>query len=333
MRPFDYHRARTIDDALNAFQDSGRAHYLAGGTTLIDLVKLDVMRPTQVVDICRLPLERIERTSDGGLRIEANARNSDIAWSEEVKRDYPALSEAILSGASPQLRNMATAAGNLMQRTRCPYFRDNYSPCNKREPKSGCAAMDGYNRMHAVLGGSASCIATHPSDMCVALAIFDATVQVSGEDGEREIPFANFHLLPGDLPDQEHALHNGELITAISLAPPPKDAVSLYLKSRDRESYEFALASVAALVALRDGKIAEARIGLGGLATKPWRAAEAEAVLVGQAPNGELFESAADIALKDANGREGNRFKIPLARRLIQEALSEAVRRSEEAKR
>lgn len=333
MRPFDYHRPQTVDEALSAYQDSGQAHYVAGGTTLVDLVKLDVMRPDRVIDVRPLGLDRIEWREDGGLLVEANVRNSDLAWNEWVKQDYPALSEAILSGASPQLRNMATTAGNIMQRTRCPYFRDNYSPCNKREPRSGCAAMEGYNRMHAVLGGSRSCIATHPSDMCVALAIFDAVVRVKGEGDEREIPFGNFHLLPGDLPEQEHALHEGELITAVVLPPPPKGAVSLYLKSRDRESYEFALASVATLLGVEDGKISEARIALGGVATKPWRSVEAERELLGQEPSEKLFEAAARAAMESARGLEHNSFKIPLAMSLVKQALRMAVARIETSDR
>ncbi|MES2695751.1 MAG: xanthine dehydrogenase family protein subunit M, partial [Verrucomicrobiota bacterium] len=298
--------------------------FVAGGTTLIDLVKLDVMRPTRLLDINRLPLAQIESLPDGGLRIGALVRNSDLAWHATVKERYPVLSEALLSGATAQLRNMATTAGNLMQRTRCPYFRDNVSACNKRTPGSGCAALEGYNRLHAVLGGSESCIATHPSDMCVALAVLDATIHVQAANGgERTIPFADFHLLPGNTPEREHALRLGELITAVTLPPPPVGARQHYLKLRDRESFEFALAS-AAIVAVRDGDvIREARVALGGVGTKPWRSPDAEAALRGKPATEATFEAAATAALRGAHGREHNAFKIPLAQQALRRALSE----------
>lgn len=325
MRAFAFQRSTSVDDAVAQHNASAANAFLAGGTTLVDLVKLDVMRPERVVDINRLPLTTIDRLPDGRLKIGALVRNSDLAWHADVQRDYPVLSAALLSGASPQIRNMATTAGNLMQRTRCPYFRDNISPCNKREPGSGCAALEGYNRMHAVLGGSPACIATHPSDMCVALAALDAEILVHGERGERTIPLRDFHLLPGSAPEREHALAAGELITAVILPRPLPDARQHYLKLRDRESYEFALASVAVIVALDGSRIREARVALGGVATKPWRARAAEDVLRGAPPTAETFHAAAIAALRDAEPRKFNAFKVPLAQQAIQRALAEVT--------
>jgi xanthine dehydrogenase YagS FAD-binding subunit len=300
--------------------------YVAGGTTLIDLVKLDVMRPQQLVDINRLPLDQIETLPDGGMKIGALVRNSTLAWHEDVRRRYPVLSQALLSGASPQLRNMATTAGNIMQRTRCPYFRDNVSPCNKRESGTGCAAMDGYNRSHAVLGTSDACIATHPSDMCVAMASLDAEIVVSSDTGERRIAFNDFHRLPGATPHLEHELRPGELITAVRLPPPIPGARSLYLKLRDRESFEFALASVAAVIVSDGTRIHDCRLALGGVATKPWRAYAAEEVLRGAAPTPDTFASAAAAALQGARPREHNAFKLTLARQAILRALEDVTR-------
>jgi xanthine dehydrogenase YagS FAD-binding subunit len=325
MRAFGFHRSDSVADAVAAHAGPVSSSYLAGGTTLIDLVKLDVMRPAQVVDLNRLPLTQIERLSHGGWKIGALVRNSDLAWNADVKENYPVLSAAILAGASAQIRNMATTAGNLMQRTRCPYFRDDVSPCNKREPGAGCAALDGYNRMHAILGGSNDCIATHPSDMCVALAALDAEIVVSGEAGERTIHFADFHLLPGQTPEREHALRDGELITAVTLPPPQTDARSHYLKLRDRESFEFALVSVAAIVRRDGDRIREARIALGGVGTKPWRATAAESMLNGAPATAESFAAAAKAALTGAEPRRFNAFKVSLARLAIQRALSEAT--------
>lgn len=325
MRPFRYQRASSTEDAIRACSKGGAPAYIAGGTTLVDLVKLDVMRPERVIDVSRLPLDHINKNSEGELRIGANARNSDVAWDATVKRDYAALSQAILSGASPQLRNMATTAGNIMQRTRCPYFRDNYSACNKRNPGSGCDAMEGYNRMHAVLGGSSACVATHPSDMCVALAIFDARIVVKGSEGAREIPFSDFHLLPGETPHKEHALKAGELIAEVVLPPVSKGSKSVYVKSRDREAYEFALASAAVLVRLDDGVISDIRVGLGGVGTKPWRSREAESVLRGKPVTEENFLKAAEAALSSARPLKDNAFKIPLARRVLRRALEAAT--------
>jgi xanthine dehydrogenase YagS FAD-binding subunit len=258
---------------------------------------------------------------DGGIRIGANVRNSDLAYHDHIRTHYPVLSEALLSGASPQLRNMATVGGNIMQRTRCPYFRDGHSPCNKRDPGSGCAAMDGFNRSNAVLGVSDHCIAAHPSDMCVALAILDATVRTQGPNGERAIPFADFHLLPGKTPERETVLEHGELITAVDLPAARCAARSHYLKVRDRASYEFALASAAVALEVADGVIRTARIALGGVATKPWRATNAEKALVGQKPTAETFAAAGESAVKGAVPRHFNAFKVALARRVVARAL------------
>jgi xanthine dehydrogenase YagS FAD-binding subunit len=320
MLPFTYARADGPAAAVEKVAGTPKATFLAGGTGLIDLMKLHVETPEVLVDIARLPLDQVEVT-DAGVRIGANVRNSDLAYHEHIRTKYPVLSEALLSGASPQLRNMATVGGNVMQRTRCPYFRDGISPCNKREPKSGCAAKDGYNRSHAVLGVSEQCIATHPSDMCVALAALDAVVHTRGPKGERAIPFADFHLLPGETPERETVLGHGELITAVELPARPWAAKSHYLKVRDRASYEFALASAAVALEVADGAIKTARIALGGVATKPWRAAEAEKGLVGQRPGPEAFAAAAEAATKGAVTRPLNAFKVALVRRVIARAL------------
>jgi xanthine dehydrogenase YagS FAD-binding subunit len=321
MTPFDYARAEGAGGAVKQVSGSAKAAFLAGGTCLIDLMKLHVENHDLLVDIARLPLDKIEATDGGGVRIGANVRNSDLAHHETIRKKYPALSEALLSGASPQLRNMATVGGNLMQRTRCPYFRDGFSPCNKREPKSGCAAKDGYNRSHAVLGVSDHCIATHPSDMCVALVAFDAIVKTQGPKGERAIPVTDFHLVPGDTPDRETVLEHGELITAVELPAAAWAAKSHYLKVRDRASYEFALASAAVALEVADGIIKTARVALGGVATKPWRAAEAEKGLVGQKPGVPAFTAAAETAAKGAVPRQFNSFKVALVRRVIVRAL------------
>lgn len=322
MRSFAYSRASGVAEALAQHRAAEPASYLAGGTTLIDLVKLDVMRPVAVVDINRLGLASIEASPAGGLRIGALVRNSDLAWHATVRARYPVLAEALLSGASPQIRNSATTGGNLMQRTRCQYFRDGVSACNKRDPGSGCAALDGYNRSHAVLGVSASCIATHPSDMCVALAALDAQIVLVGPEGERTVSMLDFHLLPGDTPDKEHALRPAELITAVILPPPPDGARSWYVKLRDRESYEFALSSAAVLLQLDGNRIRESRLALGGVATKPWRSREAEAVLEGAPASAETFRRAAAAAMQGAQPRTFNAFKVELARRAIVRALS-----------
>lgn len=324
MRAFAYQRATSVAEAVATGLASATS-FVAGGTTLLDLVKLDVMRPEQVIDVNRLPLARVEILPDGGLRVGALVRNSDLAWHPAVQERYPVLSAALLSGASPQLRNMATTGGNLMQRTRCPYFRDNHSACNKREPGSGCAALEGCNRSHAILGGSDACIATHPSDMCVALAVLDATVELEGPGSRRSVPFAAFHLLPGRTPEREHALEPGELITAVTLPPAPSGARQQYVKLRDRESFEFALASAAVLLTREGDRIGEARVAFGGVATKPWRSAAAEQVLRGAPATLETFRAASAAALREAQPRRHNAFKLSLARRALERALSDAV--------
>jgi len=300
--------------------------YVAGGTNLVDLMKLDVERPKQVVDINALEMSRVEPLSGGGLRIGALARNSDVANDTTVKRDYAVLSEAILSGASPQIRNMASTAGNLLQRTRCPYFRDLAHKCNKREPGSGCDAMDGHNRMLAILGTSEHCIATNPSDQNVALMALDATVHVrgagSGRGGERSVPIAEFYKLPGATPNIETVLEPGDLITSVTLPAPVAGTKSTYLKLRDRAAYEFALASAAVVMGVSGGKVTHVRVALGGVGTIPWRAREAEAVLMGKAATRENFVRAAEAALKDAKPRSENGFKVELAKRCIVHALT-----------
>jgi xanthine dehydrogenase YagS FAD-binding subunit len=323
MHPFKYLRVADEDRALAAARD-GDVRYLAGGTTLLDLMRLDVMQPTALVDITSLPLANVEPRSDG-LRIGALVRNSDLAHHPLISQGYPVLREALLSGASPQLRNMATVGGNLMQRTRCAYFRDVASPCNKRQPGAGCAAQDGYNRMHAILGGSVQCIAVHPSDMCVALVALDAVVQSRMADGTRRaIPVESFHTLPGDAPQVETVLRPGELITHVDIPSSAFAARSHYVKVRDRASYAFALASAAVALDVRAGVIRDARVALGGVATKPWRSREAEGALIGQPATLETYRSAGAAALKQAFPHGHNEFKIELARRTVVRALVEA---------
>jgi xanthine dehydrogenase YagS FAD-binding subunit len=322
MQPFTYVHATDESTALSSGAAAG-AGYVAGGTTLVDLMKLEVMKPSTLVDITALPLARIEPLDDG-VRIGAMARNSDVAYHPLIAERYPALAQALLSGASPQLRNMATVGGNLLQRTRCPYFRDGAAPCNKRSPGSGCAAWDGYNRGHAVLGGSEHCIATHPSDMCVALVALDAVVRTRGRSGERAIPIKDFHLVPKDHPENETVLEHGELITHVDLPASGFAARSHYLKVRDRASYAFALASAAVALDIAQGRIREARVALGGIATKPWRSVEAERALTGQAPGRAVFQAAAEAAVRGAVPRQHNEFKIELAKRTLVRALSTA---------
>jgi xanthine dehydrogenase YagS FAD-binding subunit len=320
MIPFTYVRADQEAVAIERVGNDAGALFLAGGTSLIDLMKLGVETPRLLVDINHLALSRID-VHDHGVRIGALVSNTDLAYHDVIRRDYPVLSEAILAGASPQLRNMATVGGNLMQRTRCPYFRDGVSACNKRNHVPGCAALDGFNRSHAVLGTSEKCIATHPSDMCVALAALDALVHVRGPNGQRVIPFTEFHLLPGDTPTRETALEHGELITAVELPVADLTRRSHYLKVRDRASYEFALASAAVAMEVRDGVIQAARVALGGVATKPWRALQAEQLLLGAPPGEAAYAVAAGEALRGAQGLPFNAFKIELARRTIIRAL------------
>jgi xanthine dehydrogenase YagS FAD-binding subunit len=306
-------------------QQGADVRFVAGGTTLLDLMKLNVETPARVIDINRLSLDQVEATPDGGLKIGATVRNSDLANHPTVQRNYAVLSQAILSGASAQLRNMATTAGNLLQRTRCMYFRDTAMPCNKREPGTGCAAITGANRMLAILGTSEHCIATNPSDMCIAMAVLEATIHVQGPNGARAIPFDDFHLLPGSTPDRETVLEPGDLITHVTLPPPVTGSKQLYLKLRDRASYEFALASAGVVITVDGGKVTRARVGLGGVGTKPWRSLEAEAALVGQPANQANFRNAAEAALRDAKPQSENRFKIELAKRCLTHALKMAT--------
>ncbi len=323
MTPFAYHRAASLGDALRA---SGTASILAGGTNLVDLMKYRVATPERILDINHIPgLREIAPTPDGGLRIGALASNAAVAAHPEVLARYPLLASALLAGATPQLRNAATTGGNLLQRTRCYYFYDAALPCNKRAPGSGCPAIGGVTRIHAILGASEHCIATHPSDMCVALAALDAVVQVAGMQGDRVIPFAAFHRLPGEDPSRDTTLVPGEIITAVDLPPQGFAAHHSYLKLRDRLSYAFALVSVAAALEIAEGRITAARIALGGVAHKPWRMEEAEAALQGQAPDRAAFDQAAAILLRDAEGQGANDFKIDLARRAIPRALAQAA--------
>jgi xanthine dehydrogenase YagS FAD-binding subunit len=323
MRDFTYARAQNEADASAEVAANPEALFLAGGTTLIDLAKLEVMTPSRLIDIGSLSLGRIELYATGGVRIGALARNSDVADNETIRKQYPVLAEALLSGASPQLRNMATVGGNLLQRTRCAYFRDTACACNKRRPGSGCAAIGGYARMHAILGTSASCIAAHPSDMCVALLALDATIHTRGPRGERSIAMADLHTLPGDHPEIETVLAHGELITAVSLPASRMAARSHYVKVRDRASYAFALASAAVALDVHDGVIRDARVALGGVATKPWRATEAERALIGQAPTSSVYATAGAAAVAGASPQKDNAFKVELAKRTVMRALEE----------
>ncbi|MGC1299410.1 MAG: xanthine dehydrogenase family protein subunit M [Alloacidobacterium sp.] len=320
MQAFRYSQAKSIDVAVDLISRQS-SKFIAGGTTLVDLMKLNVERPAALVDIKGLPLDRIEPTSDGGLKIGALVRNSDLAWNPDVKQRYSVLSEALLSGASPQLRNMASTGGNLLQRTRCYYFRDTNYKCNKREPGGGCAAIDGFHRIHAILGTSEQCIATHPSDMAVAMIALEATVHTRGPKGERSIALNDFYLVPGATPDKENVLEPGELITHVTLPVLPQRARSHYLKLRDRASYEFALASAAVVVQLSGGKIQYARVAMGGVGTKPWRSNEAEQALQGREANEHAFRAAAEAALKPAKPLRDNAFKVELAKRAIVRAL------------
>jgi xanthine dehydrogenase YagS FAD-binding subunit len=325
MIDFDYVKARDVSDAVSRIAQNPAAKFIAGGTNLIDLMKENVARPTRLIDITGLPLGEIEETDEGGLLIGALVPNSDLAYDARITKRYPLLSSSILAGASAQLRNMASTGGNLLQRTRCLYFYDTTTPCNKREPGSGCSAIDGFNRMNAILGWSEACIAVHPSDMCVALAVLEATVHVSGPKGDRVIPFADFHRLPGDTPDIDTNLAGDEIITAIELPAEGFARNYSYLKIRDRLSYAFALVSVAAGLKLEAGAIKEARLALGGVAHKPWRVPDAEKSLKGQKPSRKAFGEAADVMLKGAKGFAHNSFKIELARRAIVRTLEQAA--------
>ena len=326
MKAFSYERPDSVAAAAKAVAAKPGAKFIAGGTNLLDLMKLEVEKPTHLVDVNRLPLASIEPTDDGGLRIGALVRNSDLAADPRVRRDYGVLSRALLSGASGQLRNKATTAGNLLQRTRCYYFYDTTKPCNKRDPGSGCSALEGFNRIHAVLGTSGDCIAAHPSDMAVAMRALDAKVETILPDGEAEmIPIADLHRLPGSTPEIETILKPGQMITAVTLPPPPK-GVQIYRKVRDRASYAFAMVSIAALVDAEGGRIRTARIAFGGLAPKPWRVGAAEQALIGSAPGETAFRKAGEEALAGARGRGDNDFKIGLAQRTLAAVLSAATR-------
>ena len=326
MTPFQYSRASDVADAISQIAADPAAKFIAGGTNLIDLMKYDVEHPARLIDISQLPLKNVEETPDGGLLIGALVPNSDLAYHPLIEQRYPMLASAILAGASQQLRNMASTGGNLVQRTRCFYFYDAVTPCNKRAPGSGCSAISGINRINAILGTSEACIATHPSDMCVALAALEAKVHVTGPGGARVIAFADFHRLPGDTPERDTNLEPREIITAIELPRKGFDANYSYLKIRDRLSYAFALISVAAALELEGDTIKEARLALGGVAHKPWRDPAAEAALRGQRVGENAFAKAADLLLQGARGYGHNSFKIGLARRAILRTLSQAAR-------
>jgi xanthine dehydrogenase YagS FAD-binding subunit len=332
MDAFRFSRATAVDQAVSlsamakTAQQGADVRFVAGGTNLIDMMKLNVERPRILVDINALPLTAIEAIPGGGLRLGALTRNAEVASHELVKRDYAVLSQAILSGASPQLRNMATTGGNLLQRTRCVYFRDPAHGCNKREPGTGCTAIGGYNRMLAILGTSEHCIATNPSDQNVALTALEATLHVQGPHGERTIPIADFYLLPGATPQRETVLQPGDVITAVTLPPPPAGAKQVYLKLRDRAAYEFALSSAAVVATLDGNRIQRVRIALGGVGTRPWRSLEAEHALEGREASPENFKRAAADALKGARPQSQNGFKVELAQRCLVRALTTATR-------
>jgi xanthine dehydrogenase YagS FAD-binding subunit len=325
MRPLAYSRAGGVEDALRLAAADPASAFLAGGTTEVDHIRAGLTRPDHVIDINDLPLAAVEESDGGGVHIGALARMNDVARAPLVRDRYPAIAQALLLGASEQLRNMASMGGNLRQRTRCAYLRDGISPCNKREPGSGCAALDGFNRGHAILGGSEHCIATHPSDVAVALTAFDAVVRTVGPDGERSIPIDDFFLLPGSTPDVEHPLAHGELIVGIDVPAAPIARDSVYLKFRDRQSYEFALVSVAAALAVQDGVVRDARLALGGVGTKPWRARRAESALVGGPADPEAFRRAAAAELESAVVRRHNAFKVELAQRAAVRALTASL--------
>ena len=328
MNRFSYHRSDTLADAVSRLHRNPAAAIIAGGTNLVDLMKYDVEHPTELVDVTRIEeLRGISPSADGGLRIGALVPNSEVAYDARVVERYPLLGQAVLAGATPQLRNAATTGGNLNQRTRCYYFNDVATPCNKREPGSGCSAIGGVNRIHAILGASRHCIATHPSDMCVALAALEASVGVVGPEGQRKISFSDYHRLPGDEPQRDNTLQRGEIVVAVTL---PRESAAFarnysYLKLRDRLSYAFALVSVAAALELEGGRITAARLAIGGVAHKPWRMPEAEAELMDQAPAQSTFSRAADVLLSGAEPHTHNAFKIDLARRAIVRALSQAA--------
>ena len=322
MKNFTYVRANSTQDAIQRASQEKGANFIAGGTNLVDRLKVFLDEPSQLIDISRLDLNQIDRTDEGGLRIGALVSNTAVADNSEIRSDYPLLSRAILSGASQQIRNMATVGGNLMQRTRCPYYYDTVFPCNKRQPGSGCPAATGINKMHAILGASEQCLAVNPSDMCVPLAALDAVVEVEGAQGRREISFTEFHRLPGNTPQLDNNLAPGEIITAVILPPISFAKSGVYLKLRDRASYAFALISVAAAVDIQDGEIQQARMALGGVAHKPWRSPEAEQFLQGKPAETATFQQAAELALRDAKPLQYNAFKVDMTKRAIRRALT-----------
>jgi xanthine dehydrogenase YagS FAD-binding subunit len=325
MRPLTYSRAADVDDALALVRADPASAFLAGGTNEVDLIRAGISQSHHLVDINELPLNAVEDRSDGGLQIGALARMSDVARTPSVVQRYPAVSRALLLSASEQLRNMASMGGNLRQRTRCAYLRDGISPCNKREPGSGCAALDGFNRGHAILGTSEHCIATHPSDVAVALVAFDADVHLVAQGGERRLPMDDFFLLPADTPHAEHSMAHGELIVGIEVPGAPLARRSVYLKFRDRQSYEFALVSVAAAIAVQDGVVADVRLALGGVGTKPWRARRAEAALLGGPADEAAFGRAAAVELEGAVVRAHNAFKVELTQRAMVRGLVQSL--------
>jgi xanthine dehydrogenase YagS FAD-binding subunit len=324
METFTYTKATGVQQAIQAAGQS-QTRFIAGGTTLLDLMKLNVERPSQLVDINRLPLDQVEKLPDGRLRIGALVRNSDLAHHPAVESDYSVLSQALLSGASAQLRNMATTGGNLLQRTRCMYFRNDAMACNKRTPGSGCSAIEGDNRTLAILGASKDCIATNPSDMNVALTALEATIHIQGAKGERDVPIGDFFLVPGSTPQRENVLEPGELITFVTLPAPKTGSKHVYLKLRDRASYEFALSSAAIVAVVGNGKLDFVRVALGGVGTKPWRSLEAERALHGKTPDEKVFRQAAEAALRGAQPQSENAFKVQLAKRCITHALTLAT--------
>ncbi len=328
MEAFKFTQATGVSQAIQAGLQGNQVRFIAGGTTLLDLMKLNVERPTQVVDINRLPLDKVEVLADGRLRVGALVRNSDLAHASQVVSGYSVLSQALLAGASAQLRNMATTGGNLLQRTRCMYFRNEAMACNKREPGSGCSAIEGENRTLAILGTSKDCIATNPSDMNVALSALEATIHIQGAKGERDVPIGEFFLVPGETPQRENVLEPGDLITYITLPAPRAESKQVYLKLRDRASYEFALSSAAIVAEVKGGKFSHVRVALGGLGTKPWRSLEAEKVLQGRAADDKTFKEAAEAALHGAKPQSQNGFKVELAKRCITHALTLATKQA-----
>jgi xanthine dehydrogenase YagS FAD-binding subunit len=330
MELFELVTVNTVPEAIkaqaraNTAQNGADVRFIAGGTNLVDYMKLNIERPRQLIDINGLSLDKIESTPDGGLKIGALATNSDVAHHTAVKEQYPVLSQALLSGASTQLRNMATTAGNLLQKTRCVYYRDTTTACNKRQPGSGCSAIDGFNRTLAILGTSEHCIATNPSDQNVALAALEAVIHIEGTTGQRAVPISTFYLLPGSTPERETVLEPGDLVTHVTLPKLPAGMKSVYLKLRDRASYEFALASAAIVMKHDGGKISFIRVAMGGVGTKPWRSVEAEKALVGKAPTPANFRAAAEIALRGAKPQSQNAFKVELAKRCLVHAMTQA---------